>query len=834
MEITMKKQKYLTKLYLIICATICSVQSIFSQLGEATGTVTYYDVDLQAQKPVVNAKIVVQTYYPAGTYETYTDGSGNFYVSFPSGVYPSQAVAYLFFKNDKIDLRGYQTTRSTFVNKVHAGSLGPSGGPFPPCSFSFNGYFEDLNFIFSISEDNNNYAKIFMMANEAANFAIQSGYTPPQCIVKYPLEESIVHLQGVWYDMPDQDASFFWPFGTMSISPSDLLLYIPIIPIICPDCGAQLTSNTVYINRKSANAGGRFTVFHEYGHFVMKMKRGGTWPISATDYTLGIENPNHSFNDYNQTSRKSYIEGWADFYGSSVESYYVNPANPYSGRLYDQFTNGSVYTFNDFFESPSDYNSSHWYYEKFNFDNVTNGYVNEVTVAAAFFDFYDQTTFDDNFQTSFLNILNTIGDGSSTMPGFISTLAHKPFLTDQTRNSGIPIMEQLNMDPVVSYGNATLKVKNDFNGGNVNIDSVEVNTDQQPTPGIFEKTELWMKDKRLQAEEQFYPGTGYQYVFQHTRPVNFSNTWTTIEFPQSKNNFTEIWNTFTDQVTFRANFDKLCNITVSYQSIEGGVLSGGENNTYRSGTSIAISAPMQIVQNGITYNFLQWNDGSTNPTRNEIINEHKNYTAQYKAHLASTTSAATASNAQHKIVHLEDGRLLTVYESGDLIFSSISEDGGETWNQEFIFAEESGNLGSAKFRSPSICMVNNIAYQAFEIYDENSHCVLVYKFNGENWDYVTTVDDCYESNESFQATPVIAGGKFGPGKSVVLCVWKNPEELKIAGFSFEGYTSSKNSVTTVTIPTTTSHSTSPTLAVESYPDGLPFLIQFPSSQKVLI
>jgi hypothetical protein len=185
-------------------------------------------------------------------------------------------------------------------------------------------------------------------------------------------------------------------------------------------------------------------------------------------------------------------------------------------------------------------------------------------------------------------------------------------------------------------------------------------------------------------------------------------------------------------------------------------------------------------------------------------------------------------------VHLEDGRLLTVYESGDLIFSSISEDGGETWNQEFIFAEESGNLGSAKFRSPSICMVNNIAYQAFEIYDENSHCVLVYKFNGENWDYVTTVDDCYESNESFQATPVIAGGKFGPGKSVVLCVWKNPEELKIAGFSFEGYTSSKNSVTTVTIPTTTSHSTSPTLAVESYPDGLPFLIQFPSSQKVLI
>jgi hypothetical protein len=184
-------------------------------------------------------------------------------------------------------------------------------------------------------------------------------------------------------------------------------------------------------------------------------------------------------------------------------------------------------------------------------------------------------------------------------------------------------------------------------------------------------------------------------------------------------------------------------------------------------------------------------------------------TAKYKGHLISSTSAATASNAQHKMVRLEDGRLLTVYESGDLIFSSISEDEGQTWNPEFMFADELGDMDGAKLRSPSICMVNNIAYLTFEIYDENYHGVLVYKFNGENWNYFSTVDEFEGYDESFQATPVIAGGKFGPDKSVLLCVWKHPEELKISGLSLEGYTSSKNSIITVTIPTTTVHSTSP-------------------------
>ena len=184
-------------------------------------------------------------------------------------------------------------------------------------------------------------------------------------------------------------------------------------------------------------------------------------------------------------------------------------------------------------------------------------------------------------------------------------------------------------------------------------------------------------------------------------------------------------------------------------------------------------------------------------------------TAKYKGHLISSTSAATASNAQHKMVRLEDGRLLTVYESGDLIFSSISEDGGQTWNPEFMFAEESGNLGSAKFRSPSLCVVDNTAYLSYEFVDDGYRGIDILKFNGEHWDFFYEVDFSDVSDESFHATPVIAGGKFGPDQSVLLCVWKHPEELKISGFSFEGYTSSKNSIITVTIPTTTVHSTSP-------------------------
>ena len=99
--------------------------------------------------------------------------------------------------------------------------------------------------------------------------------------------------------------------------------------------------------------------------------------------------------------------------------------------------------------------------------------------------------------------------------------------------------------------------------------------------------------------------------------------------------------------------------------------------------------------------------------------------------------------------------------------------------------------------------------------------VFVYKFNGENWEYLTTVDEFEGYDESFQAIPVIAGGKFGSDKSVLLFAWKHPDGLKISGLSPEGYTTPKNSIIPVTIPTTTVHSTSPSLAVESYPEYNP-------------
>jgi hypothetical protein len=362
-----------------------------------------------------------------------------------------------------------------------------------------------------------------------------------------------------------------------------------------------------------------------------------------------------------------------------------------------------------------------------------------------------------------------------------------------------------------------ITVKNSFGGGNVKVDERRYNN--IGVNGVSVILSKNITHNLLALNQDFVDPTNnvhyfriYQYWKKDEDPnFYYSNPETII---------------VSGEATYTANFKKQFNVTIqTAQYLETG--SGGKyfvNGTDRGSTWVeqVIQDESRVIQavppDG--WYFIQWNDGNTNNPRTITPTDHDTLYAVYKKHLASTTSAATASNAQHKMVRLEDGRLLTVYESGDLIFSSISEDEGETWNPEFMFDDERGDMDGAKFRSPSICMVDNIAYLTFEVYDENDenyqnkHWILVYKFNGENWRYFSTVDEFEGYDESFQAAPVIAGGKWRHNNSIVLWVWKHPEGLKISGCSLEGNTTSF--LNPELIPTTTSHSTSPSLAVESY------------------
>lgn len=301
---------------------------------------------------------------------------------------------------------------------------------------------------FDFTGDWGNYAKIFDHANKAANFSITNGFTPAQCIVKYPLQSSIVDQ--IWISA---SGSFFWPFETMSTNSAAFQAianaYVPIIPLVATLFGyaGEMTQNAIYINdlEKYDVA----TVYHEYGHFLMKQKRGD-WPVSKTEYINGDVPIAHDPTDSQQNECQSYIEGWSDFYSLAVEDWVANPASPYTSRRWSVGDVGS------------------------------DGYKHELTVGNAFYDFYYPPK---GFSASFANILNVIGEKQDFMKDFVSTLAHKTYFTDPQRNAGISIMNQNKMNPLIPYGNATMYVKNDFNGGIVNINSGDVNT--TPLGGAF-------------------------------------------------------------------------------------------------------------------------------------------------------------------------------------------------------------------------------------------------------------------------------------------------------------------------------------------------------------
>ena len=402
-----------TRNIIIICLSLYSLYGINNVT--VFGYVSFYDVDIDAQIPLVNVRVSLETQNPQVMIaDVYTNNNGHYSFTF-SGVEPEILGTRLYFSNSNIVMQGWDGIRNDYRNLIWPDyPTDPDCPIYLPCWFELNCSFQ-LDYTYTTGA-NNNYAKIFTMANIATDFAVQNGYNPPLAHIKYPASTSIVSD----YNISDINASFFWPYETMDEDDIEaeiiscpcqytlsFLVHLFALPLETIDWifafgghEFQLTENTIYLKGNVATIGNYNTVFHEYGHFLHKNLRKGSWPISTCEYFCENENPIHNISEYQQSEKQAFIEGFSNFWASVVESYYDNPNNPFSGN----------YENNPEFMEYLDFHNG------FNFYDVINGLNNEITVAGTFFDLYDPVIGSDTdfFQMTLLDIFNYIGEGDNT------------------------------------------------------------------------------------------------------------------------------------------------------------------------------------------------------------------------------------------------------------------------------------------------------------------------------------------------------------------------------------------------------------------------------------
>ncbi|MHB2153389.1 hypothetical protein ACX8XN_03200 [Calditrichota bacterium GD2] len=151
--------------------------------------------------------------------------------------------------------------------------------------------------------------------------------------------------------------------------------------------------------------------------------------------------------------------------------------------------------------------------------------------------------------------------------------------------------------------------------------------------------------------------------------------------------------------TYRAQLYQQYHYTADNDFMNGGsggtIIINGESKTITtpdpySGNTLeddpfTVEAPQQTqTVNGrtVTYNFVYWEDGSTDNPRNLTPNNHFDIVANYKGHMFSNNSYATGYNNGRRIYKSSDGTIYMVYEDNDDIWFTSSTDGGKTWSKE--------------------------------------------------------------------------------------------------------------------------------------------------------
>ncbi len=316
----------------------------------------------------------------------------------------------------------------------------------------------------------------------------------------------------------------------------------------------------------------------------------------------------------------------------------------------------------------------------------------------------------------------------------------------------------------------------------------------------------------------------YNYIWNVSAP-NARSSWSKLDKDGNpytiSNNLNIAYNlNVTSQdidATYTAGLRKNFKLTVNHQTEFDGTQANQATVYIVEQNTGQISAPATKSVSGKDYRFAYWEDLNKSTTKTIKPTDNTTYTAYYKAHLLSSTSSATTSNNQRKIVQSENGKWAMVYESSNQIWLSTSTD-GSSWGNEILISNTENSS------SPSIIMTYDKIYvvwqQMYWAGGTGFDNLIIW---GRKYDLSTGILDEKEqianfqpSSQSFNATQVVDGG-FGVSGTDLMVVWRQPDGLYTRDF----HTVHGDWQTVSKISGTNSYSRNPSIANIS---GLDYLI----------
>lgn len=206
--------------------------------------------------------------------------------------------------------------------------------------------------------------------------------------------------------------------------------------------------------------------------------------------------------------------------------------------------------------------------------------------------------------------------------------------------------------------------------------------------------------------------------------------------------------------------------------------------------------PQSQTVNGrsIKYNFIEWENGSTNNPRSINPDNHFDIAATYKGNMVSTTSLATGYNNGRRMVRDDNGKLHMVYEDNGEIWYTSSTNDGSSWQKEVRLSDGYGNN---HYPSIAIGYLNKYHVVWLQIWEGWSK-EIVYKKEGHNTEILgeTTKSAVY---------PVVTANRLF---DFAMVVWNDGTNLKFRVYTdeWEEWSSARS------VPNTNSSCIYPTIA----------------------
>ncbi|MGB2868837.1 MAG: hypothetical protein WBD36_10320 [Bacteroidota bacterium] len=322
---------------------------------------------------------------------------------------------------------------------------------------------------------------------------------------------------------------------------------------------------------------------------------------------------------------------------------------------------------------------------------------------------------------------------------------------------------QLSLSITVGYYQLfPITFQNNFTAGTMGIVAPGINN---PSAGVpYTKADTKLGDAfALTASAQQDPND-YDRVWNNYAPISTSNWVRQIGGGSPIQRSTSQTYSFNAEETdatavYTANLRKNYRISRSDETEFDGNVSAGVVTQIVEQNTGSVSAPSQQTINNRDYRFSRWSDGVTSNPREYAPSDNTTLTASYKAHLASSNSAATAGNNQRKIASYSGGSKHAVYESGGSIWYTRND--GSSWTSEVGIAFGQDYNGYS-LRNPSIAVTRpggvvnvHVTWEGEDSAPWHSRISYYRRStdNGATWGSVIPLYETY----GMDATPVVAG-----------------------------------------------------------------------------